>query len=43
MFMDLYLSKLILLFIYPLGFALVMSILATVRPGLPVRLARIDE
>ena len=39
--MDLYLSKLIPLFIYPLGFALVMSILAMGILGLSARLARL--
>ena len=39
--MDLYLSKLIPLFIVPLGFALVISILAMGILGLSVRLARL--
>ncbi|MDB4303295.1 YdcF family protein [Desulfosarcina sp.] len=39
--MDLYLSKLIPLFIYPLGFALVMSVLAMGILGLSARLARL--
>jgi len=39
--MDLYLSKLIPMFIYPLGFALVVSILATGILGLSARLARL--
>jgi uncharacterized SAM-binding protein YcdF (DUF218 family) len=38
--MDLYLSKLIPLFIYPLGFALMLSILATGMLSLWARLAR---
>jgi uncharacterized SAM-binding protein YcdF (DUF218 family) len=39
--MDLYLSKLIPLFIYPLGFALVISMLAMGILGLSTRLARL--
>jgi hypothetical protein len=39
--MDLYLSKLIPLFIYPLGFALVLSILAAGILGMSQRLARL--
>ena len=39
--MDLYLSKLIPLFIYPLGFALLMSVLAMGILGLSARLARL--
>ena len=39
--MDLYLSKLIPLFIYPLGFALVLSILATGILGISAGLARL--
>ena len=39
--MDLYLSKLVPLFIYPLGFALVLSILATGILGVSVGLARL--
>ena len=39
--MDLYLSKLIPLFIYPLGFALVLSIFATGILGLSAGLARL--
>ena len=41
MSIDLYLSKLIPLFIYPLGFALMLSILAAGILGLSVRLARL--
>ena len=39
--MDLYLSKLIALFIYPLGFSLMVSILAAGTQRLSVRLSRI--
>ena len=39
--MDLYLSKLVPLFIYPLGFALVLSILATGILGVSAGLARL--